>query len=438
MKKLAELRKRLAELKAQGEDICKAAEAAGGEFTEEQDEKFAAIEDEIEQVKGEIAAQEKLSERRRNMGAIAVGAALAGSTALSPALANTVHDSDPRLTGGFTDIGEFAVAVHGAVRAGQHGGTVDERLVGLSNSHEGGTQDGEGFMLPPQFRDEVWELVTMFDDFGSLVDEEPTSAREVKLGADETTPWSTSGIQAYWRAEGSQMTRTKLETEGRSVPLHQLYCLATASEELLEDAMRLRSRLTRKAAMAIAWKKNLAIVQGNGVGQPVGWFNSPAMVTVNPESGQAADTINSLNIANMYSRLYVQPGDRPFWMVNQDTLPQLITMAISDKPIWLPPSQDFSGAPGGFLLGLPVKFSEYAKTLGDLGDIQLISPKGYYGVRRAAGVQFASSIHLYFDYATEAFRWVFRYGGQPHMTAPITPFNGTATRSHFVALAERD
>ncbi|WP_043776149.1 phage major capsid protein, partial [Roseivivax isoporae] len=106
------------------------------------------------------------------------------------------------------------------------------------------------------------------------------------LGADETTPWGTSGIKAYWRSEGSQMTPTQLADEGRSVPLHELYCLALASEELLEDAIRLRNRLSNKAAMAIAWKKNLAIVEGSGVGQPLGWFNSPAMLTVPKESGQ--------------------------------------------------------------------------------------------------------------------------------------------------------
>ncbi|ETX26475.1 phage major capsid protein [Roseivivax isoporae] len=139
----------------------------------------------------------------------------------------------------------------------------------------------------------------------------------------------------------------------------------------------------------------------------------------------------------MYSRLMMIPGDRPFWMTNQDTLPQLMTMTIGDKPIWTPPSGDLSGAPGGFLLGRPVRFSEFAQTLGDKGDLQLISPRGYYGARRASGVKFASSIHLYFDYATEAFRWTFRYGGQPHLSKPVAPKNGNATKSHFVTLAER-
>jgi HK97 family phage major capsid protein len=427
---LAQLKKRLADLKAEGQKIVETAEAADGEFTAQQEEQFAAIEDQIGEVTADIAKAEKLEERRRKMQGLA-----AGRTA-PPAGSNAVHGPDPALTGGFADIGEFAASVRGAVLANQIGGTVDDRLGALSNSHEGGGSNGEGYSLPPQFRDDVWALVNEFDEFGPLIDEEPTMKREVKLMADETTPWGTAGIKAYWRAEGNQMTASELSEEGRNVPLHELYVLALASEELLEDAPRMANRITRKAAEAIAWKKNKAVVEGTGAGQPLGWFTSGALVTVAKESGQSADTISATNVIKMFSRLKTAPGDRPFWMVNQDTLPQLMTMTVGDQPIWMPPN-GLSDAPGGFLLGRPIRFSEYAKTLGDKGDVQLISPKGYYAARRATGPKFASSIHLYFDYNTQAFRWVFRYGGQPHLSAPVSPANGSATKSHFVTLAER-
>jgi HK97 family phage major capsid protein len=428
---LAQLKKHLASLKAKGKEIVEAADAAGGEFTAEQDAEFTALEAQIAETESKIKAAEVLDQRRRSVDALP-----AGQQAASPAGHNTVHDSDPALTAGFRDIGEFAVAVHGAVGVARTGGVVDERLGALAGAHQGGGGNGEGYMLPPQFRDEVWELMAGFDEFGPLIDEEPTGAREVKLGADETTPWGTAGIRAYWRKEGAQMTPSQLSDEGRNVPLHELYCLATASEELLEDAARLQNRLTKKAAMAIAWKKNLAIVEGNGVGQPMGWMSSGAKLTIGKESGQSAETINATNVLKMASRLQTVPGDKPFWLVNQDCLPQLATMTIGDKPIWIPPN-GLVDAPGGFLLGKPVRWSEFSQTVGTEGDIQLISPKGYYGVRRAAGVQAASSIHLYFDYAVQAFRWMFRYGGQPHLSAPVSPAKGSSTRSHFVTLATR-
>ena len=112
-------------------------------------------------------------------------------------------------------------------------------------------------------------------------------------------------------------------------------------------------------------------------------------------------------------------------------------MTIGDQPIWTPPVAGLQQAPGGFLLGLPIKWSEHAETLGTKGDLQLVAPKGYYGISRAAGIQFASSIHLFFDYGMQAFRWTFRIGGQPYLSAPVAPAKGSNTKSHFVVLETR-
>jgi hypothetical protein len=88
-------------------------------------------------------------------------------------------------------------------------------------------------------------------------------------------------------------------------------------------------------------------------------------------------------------------------------------------------------------MGLPVMLTEHAQTLGVKGDLQLLSPKGYYCARRDGGPQFASSMHLYFDFAIDAFRWSTRFGGQPYLSAPVTAAKGSNTKSHFVALAAR-
>ena len=36
-----------------------------------------------------------------------------------------------------------------------------------------------------------------------------------------------------------------------------------------------------------------------------------------------------------------------------------------------------------------------------------------------------------------AFRWIFRVGGQPVLSAPVSPAKGSATKSHFVVLDDR-
>lgn len=422
MKKLAELRKKLADLQAAGLKLLDAAEADGRDLTDDEQARYDATKADIDATRADIAAMERLAEERRSM------------QALIPAGQNAVHDTDPTKTHGFKDVAEFASAVR---QASVRNGDVDRRLLAApTNVHQGGASSGEGYEVPPEYRDAIFEIMTEMDEFGPLVDEEPTSKREVKSIADETTPWGASGVQAAWRSEGTQMSPSKLVTEPRSTTVHELYAFVLATEELLEDGPRLAARITRKAGQAIAWKKNNAMVYGDGVGKPLGWFASAAKIEVAKESGQAADTIVAQNVMKMFSRLLRMPGDRPFWMANSDCLPQLMSLTIGDRPVWMPPN-GLVDAPGGFLLGLPIRLSEHAKTVGDAGDIQLVNPQGYYALRRDGGPRFAQSMHLYFDYAIEAFRWTFRFGGRPHLSAPVSPANGTTTKSHFVAVADR-
>lgn len=448
-KKLKELRQRQHDLKTEATALLDAADKDARDLTDEEEGRYTEIEKELAETGTEIAAEEAKVERRRSLDAIRTAPPQAteppsGGTSGGrlPARPGNANDIDPALTGGFRNIAEFATAVRGACSP-ETRHVVDPRLMGgngvrgqPTNFHEGGGSSGEGFELPVHYRDQIWDLVFEMDDIMTDVDLEPTSARQVEYTADETTPWGSTGVQANWRAEGSQMQASKMGTKGRSMTLHELYAFVLATEELLEDAPRLNNRLTVKSAQAINWKIGDSIIYGDGAGKPLGWFRSPASISVAKENDQPADTIVPQNVLKMYARLLVAPGDSPYWLANRDTVPQLAVMKLGDNPVWMPPNGLIS-APGGILLGYPVRFSEHAQTLGDKGDLQLISPKGYYAARRTEGVQFASSMHLYFDYNIQAFRWTFRFGGQPHLSAPVQPAHGNNTKSYFVTLEER-
>lgn len=53
------------------------------------------------------------------------------------------------------------------------------------------------------------------------------------------------------------------------------------------------------------------------------------------------------------------------------------------------------------------------------------------------GIDYASSMHLKFDYNQTAFRFVTYFDGQPKLKSAITPYKGNKTVSPFVALASR-
>jgi HK97 family phage major capsid protein len=425
MPTMRDLKDKKAALLAEAGRIFKAAEDEKRDLSADEKARDDAIHAELSDVNDQISRLERHLDSQRQ----AAGSPDTGSSGAAPA-------GDGRH--GFTSLADFAAAVRMA--SPRPGGViqVDPRLSAMMAApadfhREGGSSDG--YMVPPALRQEIWSLMFAEDDLLSEVDSEPTNSNAVQMFADETTPWGASGVSASWRSEGSQMSSSRLATEQRETKLHELYSFVLATEELLEDAPRLNARLTAKAAQALRWKINKAMFEGTGAGQPLGWTKSSALVTVAKESGQTAATVVAANVANMFSR-NINPAGAT-WYVNQSALPQLMTMTLGQQPIWMPPSSGFVGAPGGFLLGRPVRFSHHCEALGTAGDLQFVDPKGYYAAYKASGIKAASSMHLYFDYGIQAFRWTFRFGGQPYLSAAVTPNKGSATLSHFVRLATR-
>jgi HK97 family phage major capsid protein len=103
------------------------------------------------------------------------------------------------------------------------------------------------------------------------------------------------------------------------------------------------------------------------------------------------------------------------------------------------PAGGATGRPYDTLFGKPIVWTEHCQTLGTVGDL-LFCDWGQYLVGQKAGgggMQFASSIHLKFDYDQTCFRFVFRVDGQPWWPGVLTPRYSAVTQSPFIALASR-
>ena len=416
-----------------------------GVLTDEQSQQFDALMEEYENLRAQIARRSRFREAEE---------ATSRSTGrvTAPAQPMTGRISDMRTPaerdpwGGFRDASDFGRAVREASRPG---GSVDHRLLELpkaygveasspSTFHRESVGEDGGWMVPPQMRQEIWELVFEEPGIFNMTDQEPTSSNSVELLADETTPWGSSGVQAHWIGEAEQMTASKAKTEPRLTRMKKLAALVKATDEVLADAPRLNALLTRKSAQAINWKLDDSVLYGDGVNQPLGYNNSDALVVQAKDDDQEADTISVNNISAMKSRLLRVPGSTPVWIGNSDVEPQLIQLTIGQQPVYVPLDQGIQQQFDARLLGFPVRWTEHAKTLGDQGDLQLASLRGYHAIRKEGGIEAATSIHLWFDWNLTAFRWTVRVGGQPYLAEPVSPPNGTNTKSHFVVLAARD
>jgi HK97 family phage major capsid protein len=258
-----------------------------------------------------------------------------------------------------------------------------------------------------------------------------------------TTPWDASGgIQAYWTGEAQARTQSKPALQDVSDRAHSLDVLVPVTQELLEDAPALDSYLRRKAPEKLDFKLSYGLAWGGGVGMPLGWMNSPCLVTQAAEGAQTSQTINVANVTKMFGRMPLSSRRTGIWLIHPDAEQQLPQMVVGQMPVYMPPG-GLSQAPYGTLLGRPVIPHQVCATIGSLGDIMFVDLNQYLALIKTGGGRddngFRSdvSMHLWFDQSMVAYKFNLRIGGQPWWSAAISPRSGSNTQSPFVTLASR-
>lgn len=348
----------------------------------------------------------------------------------------------------FRTLGEQLQAIAGASLSG--GTQVDGRLKWESlTSATGGAVAGiasdGGYLVQKDFST---TLLTRMNDIGNIksrVNSIPISANSDGLelyAVDETSRATGSrwgGVQVYWGAEADEASAKKPKVRRMLLELKDLIGLAYASNRLLRDASALGAIFTQAFAEEMNFMIEDSLINGDGVGKPIGILNSGAVVSVAKETGQAAATINYENIVKMYSRLWLRSRPNAVWVYNQDIEPQLATMSIgvgaAGQPVYLPPG-GASATPYSTIMGRPAFPVEYCATLGTTGDIMLVDFSQVAAIEKDA-MQADQSIHVRFTTNENTFRFIYRYDAQPTWNSALTPFKGSATKSFAVKLDTR-
>jgi len=301
---------------------------------------------------------------------------------------------------------------------------------------EGVGQDG-GFLVPPEYSRDIFNLSLTEDSLLPMVDNVTTSSNSMVFPKDETTPWGTDGVRAYWQAEATAATATKPKFGTSVMRLHKLMALVPLTDELLADTAALDGYLPNLLGRSIRWKTNEAMLWGNGDGQPLGMFSGAAAVQVSKDGSQSANTLTIGNVTNMIARLPPGSFPRATWLITPDALPSLFQMTLGNYPVYLPTSAGAQGSPYGMLMGRPLMVSQHAAAFSSAGDLLLFDGSYYRALTNRSGIALASSMHLYFDADATAFRATFRVDGQPKIAAAISQAKGSNTLSPFLKLQAR-
>ena len=443
--KIKALRDKLVRLRGESQEIITKAQTEDNrDLTVDEVKKINAFSTDYEATQSQLAALEAVDDLSRRTDAMraqeSVSAGRPSPSLVTPPVQQSARqtNADPahQPLGSF---GAFAQAVSSSFRPG---GTMDNRLAieaAAASTFANEALDSEGgAMVPPQYMTSISQAINAGDSLLPLTDNIAIGGRVMGFPADENAPWGTTGILAYWQQEGTAGTAVKPNLKPKMMSLNKLMVLAPVSEELLEDAPALESWLTAKAADAIVWKMNDSIVNGTGVGQPLGINTAASIISQTKETSQTAATINAANVGKMFGRVIPNGLNGAAWLIAPDAYNQLISMTIGNYPAWTPPTSGMAQAPGGFLLGKPVIISSTCQTLGTAGDIYLGAWKtGYRCITKQGGVKGALSMHLYFDADQSAFRFTFRMDGMPWLQAAVAAAYGSSTLGHFVKIETR-
>jgi HK97 family phage major capsid protein len=436
MTDIAELEEKLEEVLAVIEVL---QEIDTEEITEEQEEELA------EALAGANSLKKKIETRKATSALLANRRQTNGRPKGSTSGITDVRDAfekDPKK--GFEKPRDFFMAVREAAlttpdRWSPNLKHLHAKRAAGSDEHGVFTDPHGGFLVPVGFSPDVLSLQPEDDPVAGLTMRIPMGSPKVEIPARVDKDHSTSvsgGLSVSRKAETAAAQASRMEVEKITLTAHALWGLTFATEELLQD-----SPITVAAMLAAGFNDEFSSqvlterIYGTGVGEFLGILNSPALVTVAKEGGQANSTINAANIINMRARCW-RYGDA-VWLANHDTLPQLATLqqgiGTGGQLLW---NQNYNSDVPETLMGRPIIFSEYANTLGQVGDIMLVNWSQYLEAVYSP-LATDESIHVRFDRGERAYRFYLRNAGAPWWSSPLTPKKGANTLSPFVTLAKR-
>lgn len=317
------------------------------------------------------------------------------------------------------------------------------RIKKVMNSFGSTVPSDGGFLIPEYLRSELLRVALELAVVRPRARVVPMETLTVPFPTIDSTSNASSvygGVVGYWTEEGGSLTDSS-PTFGRiNLMAKKLTVYSEIPNELFQDSLiSLEAFMSQAYPEALMWFEDVAFSSGNGVGQPLGFLNADAAVSVTKEVGQQATSIVWENIVKAYSRMLPSSLSRAVWVAHVDTFPELATMALSvgtgGSAVWIG-NGDGAGAPPVTILGRPVIFTEKVSSVGTVGDINFVD-FGYYLIGDRQAMQADTSVDFKFGNDKTAMRVIERVDGRPWINNAITPQTGSNTLSPFVKVATR-
>lgn len=298
-----------------------------------------------------------------------------------------------------------------------------------------------GYMIPPSFSAELVQAQAAISPLIALCRrfpvQQPAGSWPVLDIFSAPTAGSgntalAAGLVSSTIAEGGAYTDRNVNFEIINFRVNKVGDRVNVSDEMMADAPALDALLRQVITTHLSQKKERHILRGNGVGQPLGILNAPALINITPGTNSAFSWVD---VTTMLSR-FRPSGDpnRVRWVMHRSLLPDLGNLQVAsgsaatwvqnigtDNPDMLP------------LMRYGIYFSEHLPVADNSGDALLVD-FGAYGLWERGDIRIQFSEHAGWNTGEVVWRFDERYDGQPLARAAVTQADpsGTFTTSSFV------
>lgn len=320
--------------------------------------------------------------------------------------------------------------------------SLSKKLGDLKNDLSSVKPSDGGFLIPEVLRAELLRVALESAIVRSRARVIPMDSLTVPFPMVDSTSNVSSvygGITGYWTEEGATLTESQPKFGRVELKANKLVLYTEVPSELLRDARpSMEAFINDVFPEALAWFEDVACFIGGGVGEPLGFLNAPAAISVTRSTTTAGNNVEWVDIVGMYARMLPQSLSRAVWVISPDVLPSLLTATLpGGGPIIVPVGTGYpngTGSPVLTILGCPIIVSEKARAVGTAGDINFVDFGFYlFGDRQAMSARQSEDYRFQND--VTAFRVIERIDGRPWLASAITPQNGSSsTLSPFVKL----
>ena len=419
---IAELRQRLAGLLAEQRKLMDADLV----LTEERKKEFDELTAKIDAAQDTLQRAEALASREREL---ATSERQVPADDPSPTVTHRVETGarrdDPDE---FRSLGEFLYTV--AKRPG------DARLQDLYKERENreqsfGVDEAGGFAIPDQFLATLMQVTpeeaVVMPRATVIPAGSPPDARIHMPTLDQTAAESNlyGGVEVAWIGEGDVKPATEFALKEVELTPNELAAHIPMTDKLLRNWAAASTVAETQLRRALIAAQEDAFIGGNGIGRPLGYQSSNAVIEVGRDT---AGEVQYDDIVAMYEASY---GTGLVWIGTRRVKGQLMRMTDdAQQLIWQP---DARAGVAGTVLGIP--FLEYHRgpQLGARGDLALVD-LSYYLIKQGSG-PFVAFGHSGDDFVRnkQRIKIFTNVDGKPWLTEPLEHDNGDEA-SPFVLL----